>query len=578
MLRIPNKTLDDNYLLEDFQHDFNFLFESLTAVSTDAKTFGISGLASADDTDKIQEFLNLTGNLYFPEGTYNLSKKLVVKSNTTITAHPNAVFVRKHAETMIETETTESTTRYNGACNIRFLGGVYKHDGNSGYANVFTPFHAKDILFEGVTVLNTCGSHSIDIVGCKNIKIINCNFRGYIVDKANSFREIIQIDAAHSKGYPIYNSTAAAYDGQASEDIFIQGCVFEDSSNASAPINCIGQHGQIAQSSRHKNIQIINNVMKGSTSNVGSYGFAIRLMQMENVIIEGNTISGFVRGIFADISEKVIDKNGNELRGSNTSYPNATDENKYYLGNKNVTIANNIIVPDNYKSAYPGIYININEDVKESAGAPTKCPKHRGFNITGNTIYLPYTNSVTKQYGIYTETIEHSFINGNQIHGTGHTVHYGIHLGDYSYYNGIGVNYCYNISATNRLTISTNRVQYNRVIGKTLLWSGTCYTTNEYIDLLYDTTDFDEILVEIEWLGINYMTMDFSTSTTQSFRCVNLVDNVTSAGYLLGEMRIKKVNTTRLQLTGNKTLNPADNTIVNDSSTYYIKAIYGVNR
>lgn len=586
MLRIPNKTLDDNYLLEDFQHDFNFLLDFIKSVDAsipgggaalNAKDYGITGYASDDNTDKIQEFINLTGILYFPKGTYNLSKIITIKSNTTIMAHPDALFIRKQSSTMFQTEHTETTLNYNGGSNISFLGGKYKHNGNTSGSNVFSLFHAKDVTFNGVTILDTVKAHSLDIIGCKNVRVLNCNFRGHIIDTSNTYREMIQIDSAHAKGYPIYSDTSlAVYDGTPCEDILIQNCIFEKSDSNEAPACAIGQHAQIAQKSRHKNIVIKNNILNGVVASSGDYGAGIRLMQMEDVIVADNIIKGFRRGIYADLSSTVAGLDGSTVIDGSSTVLTSSHEKTYFVGCKNVNISDNTIIPATYNETRPGIWCNISDSIKTAS--TTNVPKHRTVKITGNTIYLPCSVSIIKSYGIDIETIDDAYVADNMIIATGHANHYGVGIQDYSTNVTIGDNHYNNIAKENRVTNPKPAgCSGLKIKGKTVLWSGKASTTNTTMSLKYPISDYDEIILEIYFLGTCYQTFDFSTTVTQSFREFNITDSTTSTDVSLFEMRFKKINETTLQVMGNKTQVLSTGKFTLDDTSAYISAVYGIN-
>ena len=587
MLRIPNKTLDDNYLLEDFQHDFNYLLDFIKSVDAsvsgggaalNAKDYGITGYDSDDDTDKIQEFINLTGILYFPKGTYNLSKIITIKSNTTIMAHPDALFIRKQSSTMFQTEHTETTLNYNGGSNISFLGGKYKHNGNTSGSNVFSLFHAKDVTFNGVTILDTVKAHSLDIIGCKNVRVLNCNFRGHIIDTSNTYREMIQIDSAHAKGYPIYSDTSlAVYDGTPCEDILIQNCIFEKSDSNEAPACAIGQHTQIAQKSRHKNIVIKNNILNGVVASSGDYGAGIRLMQMEDVIVADNIIKGFRRGIYADLSATVAGLDGSTVIDGSSTVLTSSHEKTYFVGCKNVNISDNTIIPATYNETRPGIWCNISDSVKNAS--TTNVPKHRTVKITGNTIYLPCSLSSIKSYGIDIETIDDAYVADNMIIATGHANNYGVGIQEYSTNVTIGDNHYNNIAKDNKIINAKPPGCSNvRIKGKTKLWSGNASTTNTTITLSKSIDDYDEILLEIYYLNTCYHTVDFSTTTTQSFREFNVSDSTTASEVTFFEMRFKRVNATTIQILGNKTHLLSSGKFTLDDSGAYISAVYGIIR
>lgn len=571
MLRIPNLTLDDHFKLEDFKHDFNFVMESLISVSKNAKDYGISGLEEVDDTDKIQELINERGNIYFPKGTYTLTKMIDVYSNTAITLHPEAVFIRKHGGSMFQTATTTETTGYNGEKRIRFNGGTYKHDGNDSGSNIFSIFHADDVVFNDVTCLNTVGSHAIDIVGSNDIKVLHCKFEGYKAVVENPNKETIQIDAAGAPAYPIYSPEVNAYDGTPTCNVIIDGCRFTASSTYPPHPTAIGQHGQHAlKGNRYKNIRVINNVLIGDTRYEKAY--AIRPVSWENAVIANNHIENYKTGILADVFSTITDRNGDTIRDDESHLITKEDEDTYFMGCRNLVIANNTINSAISTITRPGIWFNASNGLISNAGENTA--KHRGITITGNTITMPSPS--LKSYAIDFETTEDVVITGNTIINNAKADSIGVNVLDYCANIVIGDNTYKNISEANYHYSKSNTSNIRRK-GKTILWTGKVFASGENITLSDKIGNYDAIIVEIEFLGTLLVQLDFSTTATQSVREFNLADSDTSLTTNYLETRFKKVNDTTIQHIGNKTIKSSDNSIIVADETTYIKAVYGIN-
>ena len=570
MLRIPNLTLDDHFKLEDFQHDFTAIMDILAATSKNAKAFGITGIETNDDTNKIQELFNERGNIYFPKGTYILTKMIDVYSDTTITLDPEAIFIRKHPASMFQTATTTETTGYEGQKNIIFNSGVYKHDGNDSGSNIFSIFHADDVVFNDVVCLNTVGSHCIDIVGSNNIKVLHCSFKGYKATVDNPNKESIQIDAAGSLAYPIYDPSVNAYDGTPTCNILIDGCEFGASDEYPAHPTAIGQHGQHAlNGGRYKNIKIINNRLYGNPSVEKS--IAIRPISWENAVIANNHIENYRISVFADLFETVIEPHGTKVRDESNA-PTITDEDVYYLGCRNLTIANNTMNACVSSGARPGIYFNISGTVLTPSGENS--PKHRGVSITGNVITMPSVG--VKSYGMDFDTTEDVIITGNTIINNAKSDSVGVNVLDYCKNVVIGDNTYKNISEANYHYVKSNTSNIKRK-GKTTLWTGKVFATSENITLSDKISNYDAIMVEVEFFGTSLAAVDFSTTTTQSIREFNMADSESSTNMNYLEIRLKKVDETTIQHVGNKTIKSSDNSIVIADETTYIKAIYGIN-
>lgn len=571
MLRIPHKTLDDKYLLADFQHDFTYILDILQQVSKNVRDYGITGLEADDDTEKIQNVLNEAGNIYFPKGVYNLSQLIDVHSNTTITLHPEAVFKRLHSRSMFQTATTTETTGYNGAKKIRFNGGIYKHDCHPDGSNIFSIFHAEDVIFNDVVCLNTTGAHSIDIVGSNNIKVLHCNFNGYKATVENPNKEAIQIDAAGSKAYPIYSPDVKAYDGTPTCNVEVDHCRFTASSDYPSFPTAVGQHGQhVLRGSRYQNIRITNNLMIGDPKYDYSYG--IRPISWENSYIANNIIQNYRCGIFCDVFGIVVASNGETIKNDTDKIIQTGDEEAFYLGCRNITISQNIIQSAVSPIMRPGIFINISSALLKNTGE--NCPKHKGFNIVGNTITLP--SPTIKSIAMDFDTTEDAIITANTIINNAKQDSVGIGCQDYCSNIEIGDNIYKNIAPENQHTAKSNTSRIRKK-GKTLLWTGKVFANATNMTLKDKISNYDEIVVDVEFFGSLSAKLDFSTTATQSIREVNLADSATSLTMNYLETRLKKINDTTIQHVGNKTIKTSDNSIIMADESTYVKAIYGIN-
>ena len=90
-------------------------------------------------------------------------------------------------------------------------------------------------------------------------------------------------------------------------------------------------------------------------------------------------------------------------------------------------------------------------------------------------------------------------------------------------------------------------------------------------------SNYDAIIVEIEFFGTLLVQLDFSTTTTQSVREFNLADSDTSLTTNYLETRLKRVDDITIQHIGNKTVKSSDNSIIVADESTYVKAIYGIN-
>lgn len=565
-LRIPKKTLEDLFALEDFQHDFNLIVDTLAKASSDSdvKDFGAIGDGIADDTVALQNALNNGGSIFISEGTYNISKALLIDSNTTLRFSHNAVIVRKAKGTMLLTKTSDSTTGFNGAKNINIYGGKLKHDGDLTPGNVITLFHADSVEIKGITVENIVGSHAIDIVGSNNVSVEAVNFEGYIPD-GDTQKEVIQLDVAYASSYPLYDSSAAAYDGTASKNITIKDCLFKASETQKAPVNAIGQHVQVkASNGKISNIKILNNEIWGafdSSSITGTYGYGIRLIGMENVLVEGNKIHNFKTGIFLDITNTIYNPDG-------TSQNSVSLADSKYVGCSNVRVINNTIYTSETDRSKSGIWLNI------AGGALNSGIRHKDIIIEGNTIHDDKSNTASAL--IELETVDNCIIQNNILVGKRDVSKIGIFVVEKANNIVIGENVYSDIEEINEFK-NTSDEKVTKM-GRTLLWTGTLKKLNTTADLSDKISNYKSILVQYSFLGIGYRELTFPDSSRQSIREFNLTDAATPAGDVaMMEFGLKKTGEKTLELVGNKyiTVKTSGNTV--ETATGEIKAIWGIN-
>ena len=542
------------------------------------RTLGITGDENIDNTAQIQQAFESRGKLYFPKGTYILSERIDVYSDTYIEAHPQAIFLRKHSGSMFTTFATEDTTRYNGEKRITFKGGVYRADGNNGGSNIFSVFHAEDVTFENVTCLNVVGAHAMDLVGSRNIKVLYCKFKGYnTITVENSNKESIQIDAAGCYSYPIFsNKDAATYDGTPTCDVIIHGCEFGASDEFPAQPVAIGQHGQHAlNGSRYKNIRVTNNKFFGCDD--WTYSYAIRPFSWENAVIANNTIENYKTSIFLDLFAIVVEPHGTTVRDDNSQFLQKGDEETFFLASRNVSIANNIIIPSKKATAKCGIWINASNTTITNSGEDI--PKHRAISITGNVITLPVPN--LKSYAIDVDILEDAVISGNTIINNAKSDSIAVNVLDLCKNVKIGTNTYKNIKEANECSIESTSSNI-RKIGRTLLWSGKAFEANTVIDLKDSMDNYDILMFDVYLYGQQNRFIKMEDSVLKSFREVNLGDSETSTFFGVAEINVKRVTDRQITLTHNKKQEMAngENIWGNMAVSYeqhYIKAIYGVN-
>jgi hypothetical protein len=328
--------------------------------------------------------------VYIPKGTWNINTpskgKLKVCSNLVIKCETGAIIKNHGTSYLLSTNNTDYTmTGYNGPTNVTIDGGVW--DAMLG-AKGMTFIHQDGLTLQNLTIKDHAGNgHAIEINSSKNVTISNCSVLGVKNDgggkSARDWDEAIQIDFAWT------GSTAnSGNDGTNCQNVTITNCTIGPSGTSGSANwpRAIGGHQARAAASRHTNINILNNTIVGCNSTLGG---AIRVYNMRNVLIQGNSLSKCYRAINGYITTE---------SWGGTNYDITLD---------NIQIKNNIInncgawkTHANDSTANPAIELNVGSGSGSFSGVTisgNKITNHHGdygikvtdstgVSITGNTV------------------------------------------------------------------------------------------------------------------------------------------------------------------------------------------------
>lgn len=267
----------------------------LRCFGTNVQSLGAVGDGVTDDTQVLQDALDIGGDIYIPDGTYLISDSLKLYSNTHLRLGENAV-IKRNSNTIkciLYTFYEASTTAYTGQHDITIEGGVL--DLGTGYSQGGCGLgfvHSSNIVVRGVTIKNVnSGYHCIDMGGCQNVRIEDCLFTDIITTNTNA--EMVQIDATGDyNAFPILNYPAGSpcYDNTPCKNMEISGCKFDCNTYSPA----IGGHNTGA----HSHINIHDNFIygTGNTQVRGAIAFAGSSNATDMVYIHDNFIDDFYYG------------------------------------------------------------------------------------------------------------------------------------------------------------------------------------------------------------------------------------------------------------------------------------------
>lgn len=384
--------------------------------------FGANGTDSLDD---LRAFSTATRKaldtdktlvLLIPSGTYFLSLKVPVYSDTVILAAADAVMISTQNDigAMLDSEHTvdgtSSTGRcrgdscvhgdYSQACNITIDGGVWdRGSANTDYQTTAFLFrHSNHITLRNMTVRN-CTSHFVNVSGSSDVLISNVVFSdaldspSYTDPSRYYICEVIHTDYINDLGEN--SDIAKPLDNTPTINLTVTGCTFNN------VMSGIGTHNAAGNPNRRASgFTITNNTFIG----VSSYCFCANCFDGVE-FSNNNCISCNAIALVYDSTDVTIDNNTQ----SDVFIGPHSDKTRsmiYVSGSYNCTISNNTI----NKSFYSGIQV--------SFGSNT-------INIEDNTIndsteFAIQVQTPVSHSGAFTSNVR---VVNNTVNGTADNFH-----------------------------------------------------------------------------------------------------------------------------------------------------------
>lgn len=283
----------------------------------DVTTFGAKGTDTKDDADAIQEALDkATEEDYIvvtvPDGTYILEDTLYIHSNTTLQLSSNAIIKRQSKvgfwdENLIRTAddnySSATTGGYDLAHDITITGGTW--DGGTiskanATSNLIYLGHASNITISDTTIQNCYGAHAIEFAGVKDSAIRNCYITGFRYGPNNFTAEAIQLDVCYKSDTEGEWTPGYMLDKTTCSNIVIEGNTIVDYPRG------IGIHHSLA-GHEVTDIVIRNNTMKrSSAANQGKSVVGVFLQGVKNATVDNNIFDYCSYGAMVKQSNNVI--------------------------------------------------------------------------------------------------------------------------------------------------------------------------------------------------------------------------------------------------------------------------------
>lgn len=216
----------------------------------------------------INELLKKYDTITFKSGeTFTLEYSMEIPSDRAITINADGATIISQKGTVSNADFT--ITDYQAIKGLSINGGTWKSSTNEGYkGSSFKLAHGQNISFNKMDIQNTnMGSHSIEVVACKNVVIDGCTIQG--LGSASGREEQVQIDLA-APGTAGNFLSGAALNGATCQNVTIQNCTI--TGNKGIGINADGKtsassvkkaNGGKYPNKYHKNITVANNTITG---------------------------------------------------------------------------------------------------------------------------------------------------------------------------------------------------------------------------------------------------------------------------------------------------------------------------
>ncbi|WP_433959260.1 glycosyl hydrolase family 28-related protein [Cytobacillus horneckiae] len=264
--------------------------------------FGADNTGANDSTPAFQEAMNYIktlggGKLIIPQGKYWLNDHVELCSNVYIQGIGSPVLF-----------STSSSKDY-----VAFYGKSYKKGYDGGVQNIIidgctfkgsftvgkrkgsscTFHHARNILVKNCLFTESViNGHSLDLLGCMNVKVLDCIFEGFDVQEGREYVEAIQIDHSNAESNGSNDTDYSTNDGLATINVTVERCEFRPLKIGDklypAP-NPLGSHSRVI-GNKFNNIKFINNVVKDcvDTSTTTYCKGWLHFCWADNILVEGN--------------------------------------------------------------------------------------------------------------------------------------------------------------------------------------------------------------------------------------------------------------------------------------------------
>ncbi len=228
-----------------------------------------------------------TVTVSIPNGTYFLTKSLIVYSNTKLSLASGVKIKRRSGMKgpMLCVGGNKSLGgRYKQASNVVISGGIWVGNPTSGYSegSVMRFIHCQKITLKNCTIQNYSGKHAVVLAGVNNATVNKVTIKNQVVyaggtlakatTSVKSHAEALHIDTTSAEGEP----DAYPIDNTPCHNITVTNCIFNN-------VLC-GIGGHVKKDVLGKNLTIKNNQFRNIKY------ICLNLYNKRNVVLTNNKV------------------------------------------------------------------------------------------------------------------------------------------------------------------------------------------------------------------------------------------------------------------------------------------------
>lgn len=286
-----------------------YVLDTVRTRSATPEEYGAVGDGVVNDTAAIQAALDAVSSAILGGGTvlfragakYKLDGPAIIPTGVTVEGNGATLFKGNTAVSDVVFSNKMYTKGYGGGGrditirNVRVLG-----DYAGATRDTTSPFmHVQNLTVENVTFEQGMrNGHYLDILGCENVRIFGCTFRGMSPQTGREYIEAVQIDSATRSGSGGAHFGTGYYDGLPTRNIRVESCSFETVTvgGTEYPMpNPLGTHGGalVGDEGYYSDIWFVNNKVRGWTPGVSASYWQgwIHIPGAKNVHILGNSFA-----------------------------------------------------------------------------------------------------------------------------------------------------------------------------------------------------------------------------------------------------------------------------------------------